>query len=244
MKLSRKFYIFDMDGTLTKPTTQISRDMEDWLWRLARRASIIVISGATSEQMEKQIQFREMWSENSYSIIKMSQSGNVCEDDAKIIWENKLPILGRIAAYAHIHKLLNTFQIPVLDQEDLVQDRGAQISYSILGHHAPREDKCAMDPDGHLRREMLKHIPFNYPNMCVKVGGTTCFDYNDKDGTKAGNLRRLLKPADFKHAVYVGDQLYDGGNDSDVKKIENLLTVPVTGPHETLTFIKKELGVI
>jgi hypothetical protein len=167
----------------------------------------------------------------------MSQNGSVCERDGVKIWENKLSVYEKMSVYAHVHSIMQKFPIQVPNDDDLVQDRGAQISYSLVGHHAPKDLKKDFDPTGALRNAVLRVIPFEFSGMTVKVGGTTCLDYIRDNATKAHNLIELLGEQ-LRGAVYVGDQLYDGGNDSDVKNIEGLTTIEVAGPTETLSVIK------
>jgi phosphoserine phosphatase len=241
MGYRNNFYLFDMDGTLTDSRRYLSLDMECALIKLAKRRAVVIISGATSKQMDKQIPFRTIWKEHNVNLTKMSQNGNICEARDERLWERRLHVFQRMAVFSHIHKLLSTFGGECLDSEDLVEDRGCQVSYSLIGHNAPSEMKSAFDPDGNLRRRILKAFPFDEKSMTVKVGGTTCLDYIEVDGTKADNLKRLLGPAELKRATYVGDQLYPGGNDSDVRTIEGLDCLAVKNPTETLEFIEMEL---
>ena len=151
-----------------------------------------------------------------------------------------------MAVYAHIHKIFEQFPIRVPNPLGLIQDRGCQISYSLIGHNMDKEVKGAFDPRGLLRRKILEMIPLESDKVTVKVGGTTCLDYTHVDGTKADNLRRLaeMDGFDLTQAVYVGDQLYDGGNDSDVKSIEGLRTIQVqhfSDTHDVIeAFLKGE----
>jgi hypothetical protein len=215
--------------------------MNDALQELAEYRNVIIISGAGPSQIEQQIPIEDEYWEASLRITKMSQNGNVCEDINGIKWYRKLDTYSRMAVFSHINSIMKKFPIRVDNIEDLVEDRGAQISYSLVGHNASSKKKSVFDPGGDLRRAVLHFVPFNIPGLTVRVGGTTCLDYIAEDGTKAHNLQRLLTPDELANAIYVGDQLYPGGNDNDVRDIPGLDCLPVGIPEETLRFIQGEL---
>ena len=237
-------YIFDMDGTLTPSRGIISVAMGEALEELVRWRKVIIISGADSSQVEKQLSIEDDFWEVGLNIVKMSQNGNVCEDIDNVMWCRKLDTYSRMEIFSHINSVLKKFPIRVDDIEDLVEDRGAQVSFSLVGHNASSEKKSAFDPGGHLRRQVLQFVPFNVPGLTVRVGGTTCLDYIAEDGTKAHNLQRLLNPDELADATYVGDQLYPGGNDNDVRSIPGLDCLPVSCHTDTLEFIRGELEMI
>jgi hydroxymethylpyrimidine pyrophosphatase-like HAD family hydrolase len=130
-----------------------------------------------------------------------------------------------------------------IDKEDLLQDRGCQISFSFVGHNADLASKKAFDPDGARRTKYLHSVPFEDKEITVNVGGTTCLDYISKEGTKGKNIERLLKLKKWKpeDCVYVGDALFKGRNDETViGVIPNL--VRVDSPIDTLKFIEEQLN--
>ena len=236
-------YIFDMDGTLTESRSQMTTEMQLAFHLLAQKGLVVVISGATSEQMDKQVPFHPLWLDSEVKLYKLSQNGNICERNGAEIWRNKLDVYSRMGAFSHIYSLMKLFPTGVADAEDLVQDRGCQVSYSLIGHNADKTEKKNFDPTGAIRAELLEKAPFVCPHMTVKIGGTTCLDYISETGTKAHNLVKLLGAEELQNSIYIGDQLYDGGNDCDVKNIKGLKTHQVSGPEETLSLIRELLKV-
>lgn len=239
----KKHFFFDMDGTLTLSRQPMGSDVEDMIYNLwARQVDIVVVSGAAREQMEKQIPKIDL-----DLFYTLSQNGNVAFDMyGKSMWKNQLDwqqtryVLGWIHnALAYMEETFDplvTYDVPV---SDLVELRGSQISFSLIGHNAPIVKKKAFDPDGRIRAKLLKELPpFDFPNasMRVAIGGTTCLDFYIH--SKGANIARLAEAKGWKpeDCVYFGDALYPGGNDSSV--IGVMEAHNVTGPDYLLRVIQ------
>lgn len=202
---------FDLDGTITESKQKITSKMKKKLSKL----DVIVISGASRKQMEYQL--------DGLPCTILAQNGN----DAPF-WQNKLSIKEKEEIHNHIRKygvMIST----------LVDDRGCQISYSLIGHDNDHNIKKNFDPNHIIRKAILKQHPFKSKNLTVKIGGTTCFDYVQKKGTKGDNLKRWLKENKIsaKDCVYYGDSLFKGGNDESVKGV--MRTIPVKNPKDLLS---------
>jgi len=225
-----KHVVFDLDGTLTKSRSVISRDMTESLRELEGLYDVVIISGGQKSQMVKQIP----WLEDSLFTI-MSQSGCYAEKEGEVLWEKNLSIQDLQSVLLHLD------DIEVGIRNDMLEIRGGQASYSFIGHGAAPKQKKNFDPDGKFRRELLGRTPYINPDMMVRIGGTTCLDYTRNGWGKRGNLEELFKLNnwDFKDAIFFGDQLFEGGNDADVKHI--MESVEVRNPNDTHFFITKEL---
>ena len=206
-----KHLFFDMDGTLTESRQEITDEMLQAIQELKEYP--LVISGAQSSQMYKQLR--------GAKVVSLSQNGNKTP-----LWQNILSDTQKSAILSWIG------DVP----QDMIEDRGCQISLSMTGHNAPLADKKAYDPDGSKRTQILAEKPFNVEGVQVKVAGTTCFDFFVK--TKGENISSLLSCFgwDPKDCLYVGDALYPGGNDDSM--IGVMETRQVSGPKETLEIIK------
>ena len=218
---------FDLDGTLTESRQEVSNEMYDTLLKVSDKYPIVVISGASREQIAKQLK--------DLPYIVMAQSGNDTN-----YWQNRLTDNQKHEIYEHIKNIKNQYKeyFSTLVWEDLIQDRGGQISFSVLGHNADYELKKKADPKGKFRTQILKNIPFDSLTLDVKVAGTTCFDYTLKNGTKGKNIDRLHHYFKFNpsHSVYFGDALFKGGNDESV--IGVIPTVKVKNPTHLISLLK------
>ena len=222
--MAKSHLFFDMDGTLTLSRQHISFEMLDFLNDIEE--DIIVVSGANIDRMKEQL--------CTLDCVIMSQSGSVCD-----LWEYKLTDEEEKEIMTHIWKVKDDPDFKPLVPDDIIHNRGAQISLSFLGHTAPTNDKDTYDPNGKLRREFLRHYPFESSTLEVHVAGTTCVDYTNKNYTKGKNIARYIEKMgwDPRECIYFGDALYENGNDATVKGVID--TIPVTDPYDLLESLKR-----
>ncbi len=228
-----------MDGTLTESRGEMEPGHLKIFERLCAACTVAVISGADVGQMKTQIPFDDFW-RRGVPLCLMALNGNVCVHNGEEKWRTALFWRDRLDILAHIAALRAEFPCDVTDESDLVEDRAAQVSFSFIGHHAPREKKTEFDKKGILRSAALAKVPFTHPAIAVKVGGTTCLDYIPKNGTKADNALRLFGEEGLKDALFVGDNLTPGGNDAVMVGVTDC--VMVENPRETFHLILRLLS--
>ncbi len=229
--------LFDLDDTLTRSKTEIAPEMFCELLALARQRPVVIVSGATREQIGKQIPHLSALPR----AFVLAQNGNdASEAGGRVLWRAELADAEKREILAHVHAAAERMGTPVTSAT--LEDRGCQISLSFVGHNAPREQKVIFDPDRSRRRELLAALPFESSVCTVTIGGTTCLDYTRKDATKGANVARFLAREAIppSRALYVGDAIVPGGNDETV--IGVCETRQVSGPRETLALLRELLG--
>lgn len=222
-----KYLFFDLDNTLTRSRNKITQEMKDILAvHTSRDKKVIVVSGATCEQI--------VWQMDGFLCFVLGKNGNQALDETgKELWCNPdLSESEKTEIFEHIARIPRAWEVP--DENDLVEDRGCQLCYSLYGHHADVSVKEKFDPELSLRKNLLEAHPFVSETLVVKIGGTTTFDYFRNGGTKGDNVARLINHLAWEEslAAYFGDRLFPGGNDESV--IGVIDTIPVTDPHDTL----------
>lgn len=212
---TNKHLFFDMDGTICPSRQKISKEMKE---QLSKLGNIFVISGASREQMEYQL--------DGLSCTILAQSGNHTP-----LWENRLTKKEAEEVYKHANKIISV-------NPNMIEHRGCQIAFSLTGHNAPLEIKGKYDPDRKKRKAILKKYPFKSKTLICRIAGTTCLDYTRKDGTKGKNLQKWIKQNKFKKkdCIYFGDALFKGGNDETV--IGVMKTIKVDSPESLLLKLK------
>lgn len=217
-------YIFsDLDGTLALSRQQASDEILNIIGRIQH---FVVVSGAAQEQILKQLP--------SIYVPLLSQNGNRCLSP-EFFWSKKLPEVERQEALAYINKIIEKYNI--YDNGDLIQDRGCQISFSLIGHNADQEKKNRFDEDGFIRHTILKEN--KHPaSLVVTIGGTTNLDFCTKGCTKGANVLEYMNKKGWKkeECLYIGDKISKDGNDSSLKGICE--TIEVKSPLETLEILK------
>lgn len=235
-----KYIFFDLDNTLTRSRRAVTPEMAFLLGRLAQKHEVIVVSGGSdAKQIRPQLgeQLRgEYWS--------MGQNGNVCiEKSGNTLWENKLNWLQKYEVLSYIKAIHASNILPYKSEDDLVEDRGSQISYSFVGHtEKDISKKECFDPDKIKRAMILKKFPFKSKTIEVKIAGTTCFDFYIKGSHKGKNIAALCKKMGWekKDCLYVGDALFKNGNDESVIGVIPLKKV--RDPKDTEGVIRKLLS--
>ncbi len=229
-----KYIFFDLDNTLTRSRSPITPRMSSLIRKLTEKHEVLVVSGADAKQIARQLGKGlqgKYWS--------MGQNGNVCiTKEGETLWENKLNWLERFEVFNYAHRLFSKKLFPHKNPYDLLQDRGAQISYSFIGHSEDVAKKERFDPEGKKRAAILKKFPFMSKTMEVKIAGTTCFDFFQKGNNKGRNVGVLYKKMKWKKndCLYVGDALFKNGNDESV--IGVIPTQQVKDPSETEVLIE------
>ena len=124
-----------------------------------------------------------------------------------------------------------------------IVDREAQIAFTIVGLEAPLDIKQSWDPDGGKRRIIIEALEQKLVGFDILIGGASTIDITRKDVNKAYGVEWLSKRLGFQPSemLYVGDALYEGGNDAVVIPT-GIQTRPVTGPDKTVAIINEILA--
>lgn len=229
----KKHLFFDMDDTVTQSRGHIDQDMYDFFSTLP--LDIIIVSGAATQQIRTQV--------GDLSLYRLGQNGNhAIHPSGTVLWEEKLSKDHATVVHAHIQSLQKLYTQEITDIQDLVEERGAQISYSLIGHHEDLEKKKACDPEQTVRKSLLARVPLSHTEIEVKIGGTTCFDYFQKGRNKGYNVRRLIDTQGWNadDCLYFGDALYPGGNDETVVGVID--TVAVRNHRHTFNLLIELFG--
>ncbi|MBI5644822.1 HAD-IIB family hydrolase [Candidatus Kaiserbacteria bacterium] len=238
-----KHIFFDLDKTLTASRTPMALGHQALFARLCDIRDVIVVTGGTREQIREQItpQF-----DGRYYIL--AQSGNqVFSKDGSILRDEKLSEIQLAAIMRCIDLLKKHFAIQVRDENDTVENRGAQVAYSVLGFHEDVKKKYAFDPDDSRRQAALATFTKEREQLLengveVIPAGTTNFSFIPAGRHKGYNVERFRKDMRWEKddCAYVGDALFPGGNDESV--IGVIPTKSVKNPDDTFIFIKDMLS--
>lgn len=250
--LGKKMITFDLDGTLTESKSPMDAEMADLLGRLLLKLKISIISGGAFEQFERQMPALKCSDEQLKNLFFFPTTGTrfyryadgwtqvyaeeFTDDEKKKIWD------AFEKAYAE-----TGYHDPEVVYGDVVEDRGSQFTFSVLGQKAPLELKLALkkswetarDPRTDLAASLQRHLP----EFDVKIPGVTSIDITRKGIDKAygiGKIEEILGVT-AKEMIFVGDALYEGGNDYAVIRT-GVETVAVKNQSETKVVLKQWLA--
>jgi HAD superfamily hydrolase (TIGR01484 family) len=116
------------------------------------------------------------------------------------------------------------------------------VTFSAFGQKAPIEIKETWDKDHAKRAEMIKVLAEYLPDFASHIGGTTSIDVTRKGIDKAYGLNNLLDYLKIpkEKLLYIGDELFEGGNDEPAKRATNNWK-QVKDPEEAKTVITELL---
>ncbi|MBI4093431.1 HAD-IIB family hydrolase, partial [Candidatus Kaiserbacteria bacterium] len=211
--MARHFF-FDLDKTLTPSRSLMLPEHQAVFERLCKERDVVVVSGAEIRQMQSQLP-----ASLAGLFYILAQNGNHAIDKSGTeLWREELTSARKSAILAFAENVKRELALFVKDENDLIEDRGAQISYSLIGHHEDLAKKNAFDPDAHLRLDILaRHAAdveeLKQKGVEVKTGGTTTLDFFSWGMHKGYNISRFIEKMGWEKedCIYVGDALFPGG---------------------------------
>jgi phosphomannomutase len=239
----KKLIVFDLDGTLAQSKAPLDDEMAKLFSRLVDTVKVAIISGGDWPQFEKQVlshlpkdkylkrlsilptcgtkfyEYKSGW--------KKLYSENFTDDEKKKI----IDCLNDAIKKSHT-KVTKTWGEPI-------EDRDSQITYSALGQKAPLDAKKDWDPDFKKRKKIKAILDKTLPEFSIQMGGATSIDITKPGIDKAYGIHKLRSVLDIKikQMLFIGDALFDGGNDHPAKTT-GVDCIQVRDPEETKRVIE------
>ena len=238
-----KAVIFDLDNTLADPYRAPSREMAERLQRLIPLLPTAIMSAASLERMQEGV-LRALPPATYSSLLLFTANAAQAYAWSGSGWAIQYRFDFEPAERARIEKALHE-AADKTDALDAPQVYGKQfvdyegyVAFTALGTDAPAGLRSTWDPDQKKRRAMKEQLDTMIPEFDVLIGGATTIDITRKGINKAHGVRWLaerlkLQPQEM---LYVGDALYEGGNDAVVTPT-GIQTRSTTGPAETLSIL-------
>lgn len=236
-----KHFFFDLDNTLTRSKSHIAPEHKPILEELIRCVDVIVVSGHPEKDIRTHL-------EDLKGYYILAQNGNFAKmPDGTMLWENKLSDSQVKAIHIFIEKARAHLGYKIRDENDIVEDRGCQVAFSLIGHHENQDIKDAFDPDHAKREKLLEDLREDVDrltkeaNIDIYVAGTTNLDIIEHGKNKGYNIAKFIRTLGWEKedCVYVGDALFPGGNDETVIGI--IPTKAVADYRETYSYLSNIL---
>lgn len=234
----------DLDGTIAESKLPISPEMAAVLVKWLETRRFAVISGGKYGQFTKQILSQLPRAAYLEHLFLFPTNGAACYAFQGGGWravyedtlneEEKRVILEALEKIQEI-KALEPFLVPERLYGEQVEQRGGQITFSGLGQLAPLEIKQVWDPDQAKRKAITAELAPLLPNFTITIGGATSIDITRKGIDKAYAIEKMktLLQADNDHIIFLGDALFEGGNDWPAMH-EGITCVKVADPAEAM----------
>ncbi|HUD10523.1 MAG TPA: HAD-IIB family hydrolase [Candidatus Saccharimonadales bacterium] len=230
----KKLVAFDLDGTLAESKSQADDRMTELLVELLGKLQVCVISGGKFEQFEKQILGNLKASPELLQrlhIMPTCGTRYYTYDVADKSWRQVYAENFTEDEKTKIIDALNKgFDNLGYREEkvygECIEDRGSQITFSVLGQDIVDELgkeglrlKHEWDPDNKKKLELRDYIAPLIPEFEVRVGGVTSIDVTKLGIDKAYGMKKLTEILKIskEDILFIGDRLQEGGNDYPVK---------------------------
>lgn len=242
-----KLVMFDMDGTLARSKEPLDASMSILLGGLLERTKVAVISGGAFERFLVQIIDRLPENAQLEHLFILPTSGAMLYEWQNGTWnkiyeeripENAVDSIEKAVLDACIDTGLVDLAVPSYGER--LEYRGGQVTFSVLGQHAPIEEKEAWDPDKTKRRVLRRAIAARLPlGYTATMGGKTSIDITKNGVDKAYGIRKLAERLRIPESDiwYVGDELGRDGNDEAAYKT-GVQEHPITHPADTEALIR------
>lgn len=239
---------FDLDNTLANSKLPMRPAMAAAFGELTRRTQVAVITGGRHSLVVSQI-LDVLGPEADLSNLHLMPTSGTrylrWEDGTWVtVFSHDLDDDQRSRAAASLERRARE-QGLWLDEVwgERIEDRGSQITFSVLGQQAPLEAKQAFDPTGELKERLARAVADDLPDLKVHAGGYTSIDVAGRGIDKAFAVRELASSTgiDVGDMVFVGDRMTPGGNDYPAAQA-GAMGVAVSCPDDTLRFIDSLLA--
>lgn len=248
----KKVIAFDLDGTLTKSKTSLDREMASLLCRLLEKKIVAVMGGGKYAQFADQLIARlKCAGDRLKNLLILPLSGGSLYRYSVGKWKQ---VYHHSFSSREKSKILNAFKkafrdvhytVPQKPYGEIIEDRGSQITFSALGQRAPLPKKEEWNKKSDIRPQLKAVLEKRLPEFQIRLGGLTSVDVTKKGIDKAYGIGQIMKmlAVSKKEIVYIGDALYKGGNDFEVKRA-GTATIKIKDEQETKTLIRAILSYI
>ncbi len=246
----KKIIAFDLDGTLTESKSNLDKEMADLLCELMRYKRVAVMGGGNYGQFQQQfLRYLKCPKSRLKNLLLLPTSGAALYQSKKGKW---VKVYQNIFSRVEKSKIFDAFNKAFKDIKykkpkktygEIIEDRKSQITFSALGQKAPLNEKERWNKTNDVRPHLKMALEKYLPEFEVRLGGLTSIDVTKKGVDKAYGIGQLLKLFKLQknEIVYIGDALYEGGNDEAVLRA-GIETVGVDGPAETKNIIRQLLA--
>ncbi|WP_457268989.1 HAD-IIB family hydrolase [Pedobacter sp. UYEF25] len=239
----KKLVVFDLDGTLAKSKSIITKEMVNTLTSLLDHAKVAIISGADWPQFKKQVLAKMLYARNLGNLSILPTCGTKFYS-YQASWTK---VYAEDFTRKQSEKIKKELTVAI-EQSNInfgelwgeqIEDRGSQITFSALGQKAPLSAKKDWDPDFRKRKKIKAKLDKKLKDFDVNLGGSTSIDITKKGADKAYGIEKLKEKFNLQTSeiMFVGDALFAGGNDHPAKKT-GVDCIQVRDPTETRAIVE------
>ena len=240
---TKRLFVFDLDGTLAPSKSPLGAEIATLLTTLLRTMSVAVISGGAWPQFEKQLLAQLHGNEHFERLFLLPTNGTQFfryDEGWHELYAENFSDDERQAIITSLQRALDESGFAASKVwGKAIEDRGSQITLSVLGQEAPLAEKEGWDPDFAKRTKIIEILTPLLPDFAIHMGGTTSIDITKPGIDKAYGIAKLTEQlgVTVDEMLFAGDAIFEGGNDYPVQ-VAGVDSILVSGPAETARVIQ------
>lgn len=239
MSFPYKIVIFDIDNTLTESRLPMADDLSRVMSKLIDSVPVAIISGGSLKDFEYQV-ISKLTHKKKENLLVLPTEGAELRIFERGAWHTVYSYtIDNHKRRKIFEELAKEIGVSPVNLGGLVEDRGGVIAYHPLGKDAPLSEKYAWDPTREKRLAIIKRLEPRLHGVFMAAAGSTTINFSEQGMNKAFGVKKLLEYTHIlaKDALFIGDALYEGGNDAPVKTL-NTATISTKGPQDTLRIVE------
>ena len=208
-----RVYLFDVDGTLTHPLTEVDDVFADVFlsWVRAKNKKVYLVTGSDITKTKKQL--FSSFIDQCEGIFTCS--GNVFYAKRRLVYENKLELPTDFIQNLELYLEHGTQWRKKTGTH--IEVRKGMVNFSTVGREASpdlREAYYKWDQINREREDIVAYIKGIYPEFEVSIGGQISVDIYPAGKNKAQVVDKIRElHGEDVEMIFVGDRNVPGGND-------------------------------
>ena len=211
--MPERVYLFDVDGTLTHPLSEIDEEFADVFltWLHDKNKIVYLVTGSNIEKTKKQV--FAAFLDQCEGIFTCS--GNVFYSKGKLVYENTLDLPSNFIQDLQLYLDHGTEWRRKTGTH--IEIRKGMVNFSTVGRKASPDLRAAYykwDQEKQEREDIVDYVRNLYPEFEVSIGGQISVDIYPQGKNKAQVVEKLrVLHGEDVQMVFVGDRCVPGGND-------------------------------
>ncbi|GAA98167.1 hypothetical protein E5Q_04850 [Mixia osmundae IAM 14324] len=243
--MGKSVFLFDVDGTLSKPRLTATPEMLQLLRDVRKKTVIGFVGGSDLGKITEQLtvgntnileEFDFCFAENGLTAFKMGQV-LASQSFIKHVGEEKYKQLVNFI----LHYIAD-LDIPI-KRGTFVEFRNGMINVSPIGRNANLEERLAFnayDNQHQVRAAFIKVLQEKFSDLSLTfaIGGQLSFDIFPTGWDKTYALRHIEQEG-FTEIHFFGDKTHKGGNDYEIYEDPRTIGHRVTCPEDTMKLLQE-----
>lgn len=233
-----KLYLFDIDGTLTKPRQKMNPEFLEVFMEWASDKKVYLVTGSDFPKVIEQLGEEVLDACDGV----FTCSGNVFRVNGRVVYRNHFEITNELRSDLELYLDNSAWKTRTGRHFEI---RPGMLNFSTVGRNANqnmRETYNRWDKRVCEREDIVDYLSKLHPELEVAIGGSISVDIYPKGKNKSQVVEKLKEIHGEADMVFVGDRCQPGGNDHSLAilldSIDGSCYYNVHGPEETRSLLE------